>query len=51
MWREAVIPAAASNSAWMPPVNINVPVLKETATITVAAWCAPAGEPVVLGNP
>jgi hypothetical protein len=37
-------------SAWMPPVNINVPVLKETATISVAAWCAPTGQPVVLGS-
>ena len=47
-------PAAAGNnyllSAWMPPVNINVPVLKETASITVAAWCAPSGQPVVLGD-
>lgn len=47
-------PAASSNSyilsAWMPPVNINVPVVKETATITAAAWCASAGEPLVLGS-
>ncbi len=48
-------PAATGNhyilSAWMPPVNINVPVLKETATISVAAWCAPTGQPIVLGKP
>lgn len=48
-------PALTSNSfilsAWMPPTNINVPVLKETARISVAAWCAPAGQPVVLGSP
>jgi hypothetical protein len=47
-------PAVVGNhyilSAWMPPANINVPVLRETAVITVAAWCAPTGEPIVLGD-
>lgn len=37
-------------SAWMPPVNINVPVLKETALIAISAWCAPPGQPIVLGK-
>jgi hypothetical protein len=48
-------PAPRSNTyiltAWMPPVSINTGVGKETATITIIGWCAPLGEPVVLGNP
>jgi len=35
--------------AVVPPVNINAGVLKETATITVVAYCAPIGKPVVFG--
>ena len=32
-----------------PPVNINTGVGKELAKITLAAYCAPVGQPVVLG--
>lgn len=50
----AAAPAAKANAylltAWMPPVNINVPVLKETAKITMVAYCAPPGQPIVLGK-
>lgn len=34
--------------AFMPPANLRAGVLKETATITVVAWCAPSGQPIVL---
>ena len=51
----AAAPFAKTNdynvSAWMPPVNVNVPVLKETALIAVSAWCAPPGQPIVLPKP
>lgn len=51
----AAAPAAKANAylvtAWMPPVNINVPVLRETAKISLVAYCAPSGEPIVLGKP
>jgi hypothetical protein len=50
----AVGPARGSNSflayAVQPPVNINTGVGRETATITVVALCAPAGEPVVFAG-
>ena len=50
----AAAPLAKRNdyavSAWMPPVNINVPVLKETAKISLVAYCAPPGQPIVLGK-
>lgn len=50
----AAAPAAKANAylvtASMPPVNINVPVLKETAKISLVAYCAPAGQPIVLGT-
>jgi hypothetical protein len=32
-----------------PPVNINAGVGKEIARITLVAYCAPAGQPIVLG--
>ena len=32
-----------------PPVNINTGVGKELAKITLVAYCAPAGQPIVLG--
>lgn len=35
--------------AYGPPVNINAGVGEETATITVVAYCAPVGQPIVLG--
>jgi hypothetical protein len=45
-------PARGSNSyvvkAVTPPVNINAGVTKETTTITVEAYCAPAGRALVL---
>lgn len=36
--------------ALVPPVNVKGGVTKETAKITVVAWCARVGEPIVLGN-
>lgn len=35
--------------AHTPPVNINAGVGKEIAKITVVAYCAPVGQPIVLG--
>ena len=35
--------------AYTPPVNINTGVGKEIAKITIVAYCAPVGQPVVLG--
>ena len=35
--------------AYGPPVNINTGVGEETATIVVVAYCAPTGQPIVLG--
>jgi hypothetical protein len=32
-----------------PPVNISAGVTKETATITIVAYCAPVGQPIVFG--
>jgi hypothetical protein len=37
--------------ALVPPVNIRAGVTKETARITVVAWCARSAEPIVLGKP
>jgi hypothetical protein len=35
--------------ATMPPVNINAGVVKESARITILAYCAPIGQAIVLG--
>jgi hypothetical protein len=33
---------------YVPPVNPTAGVVKETVKVTIVAWCAPAGQPIVL---
>jgi hypothetical protein len=37
--------------AYMPPANLTAGITKETARIDIYAWCAPTGQPIVLGKP
>ena len=37
--------------ATMPPANLTTGITKEISRVTVFAWCAPVGQPIVLGKP
>jgi hypothetical protein len=37
--------------AYTPPAILTAGITKETARVDVYAWCAPAGQPIVLGKP
>lgn len=37
--------------AYVPPANLSAGITRETARVTLWAWCAPAGQPIVLGKP